>query len=287
MTARSRNAWAVAFVTAFLAAAHVATAQDGLAQDGAPAPDAPAAVVDAAAPEAAVETPEAPVAPTLDPVATDAPPEAAAEPAVEVEPVEEAAEVGEDDPAESASDEEASKESAVEEEAAAVPGIDWGGLFERAPAFFSVTHPAVVHLPIALWLVGALFVLIGLVVPSWSRQVPLACLWVGAISSIPSTLTGWWNADENGYEGWREFDWESVTVQHRWLAVALTVVSLMLCVLSIVASSKQSRFWGFVWRTGLIALAIGVGYAGHLGGEIAKGEGFLEEAFEAWVNPEE
>ncbi|MGL4511692.1 MAG: DUF2231 domain-containing protein [Lacipirellulaceae bacterium] len=243
---------------------------------------------------AAEPTPPAAERPDEAAPAGEAPAAAPAEPkSAETEPADEATdgEATDDEaaadaaPDEDATDDDEATEEEADEEAPAA--TDWGGVAERAPAFFGVLHPAVVHLPIALWLVGAVWLFVGLVVPSWSYQVPVVCLWLGMITSIPSVLTGWWFADENGYEGWREWDWESVTVQHRWLGVALVLASMVLCVLSIVAARKQSRVWGFAWRAGLIALALGVAFEGHLGGELVHGEGFLEEAFEAWVNPEE
>lgn len=172
-------------------------------------------------------------------------------------------------------------------EAAAGDGaIDWAGLIERAPEFFSVTHNAAVHLPIALWLFGAFFVLVGLVWPSWRTQIPLACLIGGTVTAVAAVLSGWWVAEYEYGNDWREVDWEDHLVKHRWAAVASLGVSVALSLMALVNQFKRNRGVGFVWRAGLLGLAIAVGWIGHIGGEVMKGEGFLEEAFEAWVNPD-
>lgn len=209
------------------------------------------------------------------------------EPSVSEDPAEDAGD-GEATP-----DEDATEEEAVEAEEAAAEGTDWAGIVERAPAFLALTHHAAVHLPIALWLFGALFVVIGVVVPSWRNQIPLACLIGGMLTSVAAAATGWWYAQ---YEYADEWAWGDMVdrerlaegiVQHRWLAVALVIASVILSVIALISQAKQSKGLGFVWRVGLLLLAAAVSYEGHVGGELIMGEGFLEEAFQEWVNPEE
>lgn len=251
--------------------------------------------------EAATAVPEAPAetaAPAEEPPvaeaeAPEAQPAAEEEATTEVEiPAEEPEAAPEEEPAaEEPAGEPATEEEAVEEEAPA--GTDWAGLIERAPAFFALTHHAAVHLPIALWLLGAFFVLVGLVAPSWRNQVPLACLIGGALTSVAAAASGWWYAEHEYADEWAwgdMVDSERLTeglVQHRWLAVVLVVASVVLSVIALISQRRQSKWLGFVWRVGLLLLAAGVSYEGHIGGELIHGEGFLEEAFETWVTPEE
>lgn len=198
--------------------------------------------------------------------------------------------------AEAAPDEEvaAGEPIADDAEEVAAAGTDWGGLIDRAPAFFALLHRAAVHMPIALWMLGAFFVLVGVVVPSWRNQVPLACLIGGMLTGIPAAATGWWNAEHEYGDG----DWAfseltdqermaEVLVQHRWLAVGLVLASIVLTVIALISQRKNSRSLGAVWRVGLLALAAGVAWEGHLGGEVSLGEGYLEEAYQEWVTPEE
>lgn len=182
----------------------------------------------------------------------------------------------------------------AEEEAVADAGTDWAGLVERAPAFLALTHHAAVHLPIALWIFGALFVVIGVVAPSLRNQIPLACLVGGAVTSVGAAASGWWYADYEWGESWDwstglgDIEWSELLVQHRWLGVGLTIASCILAVLAIISVNRQ-RGWklAWFWRLGLIALAAAVAFEGHIGGELIHGEGFLEEAFQEWVSPEE
>jgi hypothetical protein len=178
-----------------------------------------------------------------------------------------------------------------EVEAPAAPArTDWAGLFERAPKFLALTHHAAVHLPIALWIFGAFFVVVGVVVPSWRTQIPLACLIGGALTSVAAVASGWWYADYEYGEPWAWGDgfgdWSEHLVKHRWLGFALAVASIGLSLLALVSRARESRRLGVVWRLGLILLAVAVAWEGHLGGELIHGEGFLEEAFQEWVSPE-
>lgn len=212
------------------------------------------------------------------------------EPVATEEPVSEASEPvptnEESNEEEATTEDDESGEAAEELDEAEAEGIDYAGLVERAPDFFAVTHPAVVHFPIALWIFGAFFIVVGWIIPSWGQQIPLACLLFGTISGIVATVSGWWYADFNGYGDWKEVDWTDVFFQHRWLGVALTVVSIFLSMIAIYAARTESRTAGFLWKFGLILLALGVGYEGHLGGALIHSTS-IEEAFVEWINPSE
>lgn len=241
------------------AAAAVEPAADEVAPEAAPS--------EAAAPAESAPA-DAPAAPTAEEPPADAPPaEVASEPEVD-----------------------ADADAAEEESAPAAAGTDWGGLLARAPKFLALTHHAAVHLPIALWLFGALFVVLGVVFPSWRNQVPLACLVGGALSSVPAAASGWWYADFEYGEPWAWGDgfgdWSEHLVKHRWLGFALALASIGLSALAIVSQARGSRRLGVAWRVGLLLLAAAVAWEGHLGGELIHGEGFLEEAFQQWVSPE-
>lgn len=200
---------------------------------------------------------------------------------------------------EPASDDSASDEPPVEDAAAAAPdaddsdasATDWSGLIERAPAFLALTHHAAVHLPIALWLFGAFFVVIGVVAPSLRNQIPLACLVGGAVTSVAATASGWWYAGYEWGEPWDctvgvgDIDWSEQLTQHRWTGVALVAASCVLSVLAVISVNRQGWKLAWFWRLGLIALAAAVAWEGHIGGELIHGEGFLEEAFIEWVSP--
>jgi hypothetical protein len=189
-------------------------------------------------------------------------------------------------------DQMADEEEPLEEDDAVEPvasTTDWGGLISRAPAFLAKTHHAVVHLPIALWLFGAFFVVVGALIPSWRTQIPLACLIGGALTSVAAVASGWWYAEFDYGEPWAWGDgfgdWSEHLVRHRWYGFGLAAVSIVLSLIALISQARRSAGLGVIWRLGLIGLALGVAWVGHLGGEIIHGPGFLEEAFQEWVNP--
>ena len=291
-----RSTWL--FLLVLLVMAGPLGAQETAAPEA--AADEPAPISDAIADEATplAEEPPADGPPTKEPVAEEPvaeepPATGASSEEVAEEPAEEPAVEAETTPVEVA-EEEVDGEAVTEEPEDAA--TDWAGLIDRAPVFFSVTHHAVIHLPIALWLFGAFFVVVGVVIPSLKNQIPLACLIGGAITSVPAVLSGWWYADHEWGDDWREIDWASIRengwdefeliAQHRWLGVALIFASFLLSIIAIIAYRRQSLLLGFIWRVGLIGLALAVAWEGHIGGELIQGEGFLEEAFELWLHPE-
>ncbi|TWT47698.1 hypothetical protein [Botrimarina hoheduenensis] len=184
----------------------------------------------------------------------------------------------------------APEESSPEEP---IPGeVDWNGLIERSPAFLALMHHAAVHLPIALWLFGAFFVVLGVVAPSLRNQIPAACLIGGALSSVFAAASGWWYAEHEWGEPWdgathlRDIDWSEQLTQHRWAGVALAIASCVLSLVAIISLARGSFRLGILWRIGLIGLALAVAWEGHIGGELIHGKGFLEEAYQAWINPD-
>jgi hypothetical protein len=253
--------------------------------------DNPATEVETTTPEDSAE------APATDEPADESATDTAEEPA-SIEP-EEPAPIGDSEPTIDEVEEEAAEEADVtdeeevmdetEEEAPVAAETDWGGIIERAPTFFAKTHHAVVHLPIALWLFGALFVVIGAVIPSWRTQIPLACLIGGAITSVAAVASGWWYAEFDYGAPWAWGDgfgdWSEHLVQHRWYGFGLAVVSIVLSIIALISQARKSKGLGFIWRMGLIGLALAVAWEGHIGGEMIHGEGFLEEAFQEWVSP--
>ncbi|WP_146441886.1 hypothetical protein [Botrimarina colliarenosi] len=269
---------------AALALATAALAQDPAAQVlDEPAVDTPTAEAPAA---------EAPVAQSPEPMADEPTPPDEPVASDDVPPVEPEANADTADPAEDepldAGD--VDEEDAMDADSPAAAGTDWNGLVERAPAFFALTHHAAVHLPIALWAFGAFFVVIGAVVPSWRTQIPLACLIGGALTAVAAVASGWWYAAYEYGEPWAWGDgfgdWSEQLVKHRWTGFALAVASIGLSLVALISQARQSRGMGVFWRLGLIALALAVAWEGHIGGELIHGEGFLEDGFQQWVNPE-
>lgn len=128
--------------------------------------------------------------------------------------------------------------------------------------FFGRFHPLLVHLPIG-------FLLMALVL-QWlcnkkkyaaiEPAVPVAFL-LGMISAILSCISGWSLATGGEYE-------EATLELHRWMGIGVAVVS--------VAAYYFSRQTKLVVKSILaVVLFLLILLAGHLGGTLTHGEGFL------------
>jgi uncharacterized membrane protein len=153
-------------------------------------------------------------------------------------------------------------------------------------AFQGFFHPATVHFPIALFLVGALFVVLGWFWPPLGKQIPLACLLLGAPTAIASTAMGWSFAVEEGYGSWAKVDLDSEVFWHRWSGVIVTVVSLVLAAIALINVMKGSRKLERTWKIGLLLIAGMVGAVGHQGGELSYGADFYPKAFRILMGTE-
>ncbi len=154
------------------------------------------------------------------------------------------------------------------------------GLLARVWAFQGYLHPAAVHFPIALLLVGGLFVVLGWKWPSVGTQVPLTCLWLGAPAAVATTLMGWSFATEQGYGAWTVVDTTKEVFWHRWSAVFITLLAVISAIVAGMAVRRESPRLTATWKAGLLVAAMLVGLVGHQGGELTYGETFYQRAFD-------
>ncbi|TWU45041.1 Planctomycete cytochrome C [Novipirellula aureliae] len=148
----------------------------------------------------------------------------------------------------------------------------------RVWSFQGYLHPATVHFPIALLLVGALFVVLGIKWPAVGTQIPTMCLILGGASAIVATLMGWSFASEQGYGGWSKIDFDSELFWHRWSGVAVASGSAILMIVAAIGFWKDSGKLMGAWKLGLVVLAAMVGFVGHQGGELNYGKDFYPKA---------
>jgi uncharacterized membrane protein len=152
------------------------------------------------------------------------------------------------------------------------------GLPSRLWSFQGYFHPATVHFPIALLLVGAFFVVVEWLRPTWRSPTAICCLVLGALSAVVAAAMGWSFAYEQGYGDWRNVANGTLT-RHRWMGVGVAVASTLLAALSLFAARKQSAGLDRFWRIGLVVVAMLVGLVGHQGGELTYGEKLYEDAW--------
>lgn len=122
-----------------------------------------------------------------------------------------------------------------------------------------VFHPLLVHLPIGILLLGALFAILGRR-PAYHGlllALPLILL-LGALSAWASCLTGWLLAGSGDYD-------EGSLAPHRYWGLVTAVLATLILLLK-----KYQQQWP-LWLMLSIALIV----TGHLGGTLTHGEGFL------------
>ncbi|TWU42175.1 c-type cytochrome domain-containing protein [Novipirellula artificiosorum] len=149
---------------------------------------------------------------------------------------------------------------------------------QRIWAFQGYFHPATIHFPVALLMVGALFVVLGIKWPEIGTQIPLACLLLGGISAVIATMMGWSFASEQGYGNWDRIDFDSEVFWHRWSGMVVALGSIVLIVVAMVGWWRESDSLRKLWKVGLLVLAAMVGAVGHQGGELSYGKDFYPKA---------
>ena len=124
-------------------------------------------------------------------------------------------------------------------------------------------HPAAVHFPIALLLVAAVADLLR------KRDIVCFLLVVGALSAVGASVLGWIAGETTPRTKLEELD------RHRWTGVALSVWALAAMFLYPLWTRKDGAP-KLKPRLLLIGLVILVSLAGHWGGELSWGAGYLD-----------
>jgi len=126
-------------------------------------------------------------------------------------------------------------------------------------------HPVLVHLPIGILLIAALFQLLSRKEKFQSLHVAvgIALFW-GMISAIVSCISGFLLSRSDDYD-------ESLISKHQWFGISVAVTSIIAYYLS----KKNSTYTK--WVMALMTLLIII--TGHLGGSITHGSDYLSKAF--------
>jgi uncharacterized membrane protein len=147
--------------------------------------------------------------------------------------------------------------------------------------FIGYFHPAVVHFPLALLLAGGLGALLSFFVGVRAQDFAFYCLLLGALGSVAAAIMGWSFAAEQGYPGWRvlpsDEEGENFFI-HRWLGVAVSVLSCLLLIIAAISRRKNDARSSAAWRVGLMIVALLVAWVGHEGGELTY-PGLFDKAF--------
>jgi uncharacterized membrane protein/mono/diheme cytochrome c family protein len=138
-----------------------------------------------------------------------------------------------------------------------------------ARTVFASLHPLLVHFPVALLVVAAGVALLGRL----RRREPEAdaslgvCLAVTALSAPLSAATGWLLASAEGYA-------DATVFLHRWLGVGLAALAPALWWFHRRARRSARPRVRLLFLLALLGAALLVGFVGHTGGAIIRGENY-------------
>jgi uncharacterized membrane protein len=136
-------------------------------------------------------------------------------------------------------------------------------------------HPLVLHFPLALVLAaGFLELLVVLRGRSEASGSVKTCLVLGALGALAAGGTGWLFAEYDGPGS----SLASTLLWHRWTAIAGGALTL---VAAFLAPSGGKPRGGRAFHVVLAGAVVLVAAAGHLGGDMTWGEGFVLEPLEA------
>lgn len=126
-------------------------------------------------------------------------------------------------------------------------------------------HPLLVHLPIGILIFAfVLEIFLRNKKTEAALDIMKLALGIAAISALLSLGTGWLLGEDGGYD-------ETALFRHRWMAVAMTVCSILLYFLK-----KTNVVWGRkIYLPLFIITLVLLGITGHLGGDMTHGEGYL------------
>lgn len=152
-------------------------------------------------------------------------------------------------------------------------------------------HPLVVHFPIGLLLAAAFFETLAFLrgrraaratdpgegAAAGRRAVSpagAACVVLGVAGAIGSAASGWTLADHQPLGG----SLADALTLHRWIGVVAAVAAIVVLAL-VLPASRFGKAVGF-YRAALLLTAGLVGAAGHFGGSLVHGEGWVLAAFD-------
>ena len=131
--------------------------------------------------------------------------------------------------------------------------------------FLGHFHPVVVHLPIGILLIAALFhFLAG--TPRYQALKPAVSftLLVGMVAAVIACITGLLLFSTEGYDA-------DIAGTHQWLGIGTAIVAFVIYILE----RKNSKY-----LSGLIVfMVVLLTFTGHLGGTLTHGDGYLTESF--------
>ncbi|MFO0828312.1 MAG: c-type cytochrome domain-containing protein [Phycisphaerales bacterium] len=136
-----------------------------------------------------------------------------------------------------------------------------------AIAVYGRLHPLLLHVPIGVLAGAALLQFVSLLRPQLGLRPAIGLLlWLAALVAVVTATSGWILAREEGYGG-------DTLELHRWIGIALTAATVVTAVLR--ARAGRSMLSGAAYGCVFLATLVLLVPAGHLGGTLTHGEGFI------------
>lgn len=143
-------------------------------------------------------------------------------------------------------------------------------------------HPAMVHFPIALFLVGGFCAFLSYFLGPKCQSTAFQCLVLAMLASVVTVFMGWGFAETKGFPAWNKMLSSNAThdeitfFYHRWLGTLTALLGIACVIAGLIARRNKSKSWNHGWRIGAILLAALVGLVGHQGGELVYGDIFAK-----------
>ncbi|AMV31469.1 Planctomycete cytochrome C [Pirellula sp. SH-Sr6A] len=163
---------------------------------------------------------------------------------------------------------------------APVAPVVGGSFWQRSYRAIGYFHPAVVHFPIALFIVAGVCSFLSYFLGKRCESMAFHCLWIATLSTIAAVVMGWSFADQRGYPAWnqslgRNASHEEMTLfYHRWVGSLMLLLSLVVVIIGLFSGRGESTRLRNFWKVGAMLLALMVSIVGHQGGELVYGEIF-------------
>ncbi len=135
-------------------------------------------------------------------------------------------------------------------------------------------HPAVLHFPVALLSVAALFAVFAFGNANMDKAA-IYCLFLGSLGACVAAVSGWGFAEHEGWAAWTEEKFGEPKYMHRWGGISVAALSLFVFCLAFFTrmNPDRSQLW---WKLGVVLVAALVGFVGHLGGKLTHDDLYTE-----------
>lgn len=134
--------------------------------------------------------------------------------------------------------------------------------------FLGRFHPLLVHLPIGVLIIGILMYFLAKKekFQHLIKSVPFV-LALGAISAVFTCVLGYLLSCQGGYDNDTLFN-------HKWLGIGVTVISILAYYSSVWVKTKKNNLVNSII---MVVIFIGLGFTGHLGGNLTHGSTYLTQ----------